>query len=384
MKAFLPNDIKDQNRKIIFDILLQEPQLARVEISERTTMSLVTVSKIIEHFEQIGLVKANGESREGSGGMGRKRVLYSFNPDSFMTIGIQIIGEKISAVLLNLYSEVVDQYEAPAEASFFEEEIKDIICDAVEALQKKAKKMQAHIIGMGVAVDGAINENKKTIRLRSSRNEEQDFLYEEILCSLKQYTDLPIILENDVNASAVAEFGYLDRSGQGPHDLLFISLGEGVGAGLVLDKKLHRGHNAGVGELEYMCFDTEYKSTPSSVGWLENKLSLDTLMEKFDYDYCFPERMSEQAKTESIDYIGKYIGLAISNIVGLLDMRTVILSGKTITAFPVDILEKVKEYVQNYIGWRLEMSVSAQVDSTAIGAAIISMERNLQKFLQEG
>lgn len=93
LKSFLPNDIKDENRKIIFEILLQNPELAKVEITEKTTMSFVTVSKIVTFFEQIGILTTSGESRDGSGGLGRKRSVYRFNENSYVTIGIQIIGK---------------------------------------------------------------------------------------------------------------------------------------------------------------------------------------------------------------------------------------------------------------------------------------------------
>lgn len=53
MKSFLPNDIKDENRKIVFDILLQYPELAKVEITEKTAMSFVTVSKIVTFLNRL-------------------------------------------------------------------------------------------------------------------------------------------------------------------------------------------------------------------------------------------------------------------------------------------------------------------------------------------
>lgn len=53
-EVFLPNDIKDENRKIIFDILMQNPELAKVEIAEKTAMSFVTVSKIVNFLKKSG------------------------------------------------------------------------------------------------------------------------------------------------------------------------------------------------------------------------------------------------------------------------------------------------------------------------------------------
>lgn len=381
MKSFLPNDIKDQNRKLIFDILLQEPELAKVEITERTTMSFVTVSKIVDFFEQIGIVAMNGESREGSGGLGRKRVVYSFNPNSYVTIGIQVIGNTVSAVLVNLYSEVIASYDTNTKVTFYEEYMFQVLENIVTHFQKIAEQFHSVIVGVGIGVDGAINERDKTIRMRTSNNQEEDYAYETILEKLEQQIDLPVILENDVNASAIAAFSELDRGGEGPEDLLQIALGEGIGAGLILDKKLHRGHNAGVGELEYMCFDTEYVRSPSSVGWLENKLNLEYLREVYHYMPEMTDMMDKGEIEESVTYISKYLALAITNIVSLLDMRTVILSGKTVLAFPEEILEKTKKYINKYTGWDLDISVGKKSDLTAVGAAILTLQSEMTKVI---
>lgn len=381
MKSFLPNDIKDQNRKIIFDILLQEPELAKVEVTERTTMSFVTVSKIMDFFEQIGIVSINGESKEGSGGLGRKRVMYNFNPNSYVTIGIQIIGSKVSAVLVNLYSQAIASYDTKTKVTFYEDRLSDTIEKIVQHFKKEADKFGSVIVGIGIGVDGAINERDKTIRMRSGMDKEEDYFYEEIIEKLKLQTKLPIILENDVNASTIAEFSYLDREGDGPEDLLQIALGEGVGAGLILNKKLHRGHKAGVGELEYMCFDMEYIRTPSSVGWLENKLKLEYLEETYHYAADGEVQMSNTEKEESVDYVSKYLALAITNIVSLLDTQAVILSGKTISVFPKEILERTKEHIRKYTGWELDITVSEKNNLTAVGAAILALQGEMTKVI---
>lgn len=381
MKSFLPNDIKDQNRKIVFDILMQEPELAKVEVSERTTMSFVTVSKIIDYFEQIGIVTLNGESREGSGGLGRKRSVYSFNPNSYSTIGIQLIGRKIQAVLVNLNNQVIASHDCEESLTFYDEEIFEVFTNIIEHFKEKAKDLQTIITGVGIGIDGAINMRNRTIRMRSSKDTEQDYPYEEIIKKLELENDLPILLENDVNASTIAEFIQVDRVGEGPNDLLQIALGEGIGAGLILDRKLHRGHNAGVGELEYMCFDTEHVNSPSSIGWLESKLNLDYLEAAFHYSTKTPNLMDKESAQQSVDYISKYLALAITNIVSLLDIETIIISGKTISVFPELILSKTTEYINRYTGWSLDISVSERKNSTAIGAAILSLQKEMDKVI---
>lgn len=161
MKSFLPNDIKDENRKIVFDILLQYPELAKVEITEKTAMSFVTVSKIVTFFEQIGLLTVTGESREGSGGLGRKRTVYRFNENSYTTIGIQIIGNTITAVLINLHGKIIDSYSVETDIPFYSQQFSSIFIEIVEHLKSKAKETNSVVLGIGIGVDGAINTRRK-------------------------------------------------------------------------------------------------------------------------------------------------------------------------------------------------------------------------------
>lgn len=382
MKSFLPNDIKDENRKIIFEILLQNPELTKVELAEKTTMSFVTVGKIVSFFEEINLLIKSGESRDGSGGLGRKRAVYRFNENSYVTIGVQIIGKRINAVLVNLYGEVIHSYYAETMITFYQEEFFLLFVKVIDQMKQITKEKKAAIAGVGIGIDGAINIGSKTIRMKIDGNKERDYPYEEIIQRLETEIGLPIILENDVNASTIAEFSKLDRFGNGPSDLVQIALGEGIGAGIIIDKKLHRGYKAGAGEMEYMCFDPKHVNTPLSVGWLESKLTIDYLSETFGLDINKIDHMADEAAEKCIDYVSQLLALAVTNIISFLDIDTVILSGKTIILFSDrKIVEKVGQYVKQFTGWEPTISVNLSDQSTATGVAILVMQKELIKIL---
>jgi predicted NBD/HSP70 family sugar kinase len=374
MKSFLPNNIKDENRKIIFDILLQHPELAKVEITEKTAMSFVTVSKIVNFFDQIGLLSATGESREGSGGLGRKRTIYRFNENSYVTIGIQTIGKKITALLVNLHSKIIDSYSLETPIPFYSDEFASMFEEIVTRMRKKAKETNSVILGIGIGVDGAINTRKKTIRIQTQDHHEEDYNYEPIIENLRNRVNLPILLENDVNASILAEFRNLENSEEAPTDLVHISVGEGVGAGIILNKELHRGFNASAGELEYMCFDPEYKKTPSSIGWLESRLGIKTLLNTYDLN-------SEKDFEACADYVSRHLALVITNIISILDINRIVISGKTIALFPERALSSIRTYVEQYTELTPTISVSDSMHSTAIGVAILILQQEMINVL---
>lgn len=382
MKSFLPNDIKDENRRIIFEILLQNPELAKVELTEKTTMSFVTVSKIVSFFEEINVLTRSGESRDGSGGLGRKRTVYRFNENSYVSIGVQIIGKIVNAVLVNLYSEVIHSHSIETPIPFYHEDFLSLFVEVISQMKHIAEEKKATIVGVGVGIDGAINNRNKTIRMKIDGNREGDYPYEEIIDKLETEIGLTIILENDVNASTIAEFSKLDRLGNGPSDLVQIASGEGIGAGIILDKKLHKGYKTSAGELEYMCFDPEYINNPLSVGWLESKLSFDYLLENFGIDVNQIDQMGEEKAEQCVDYISRLLALTVTNIISLLDIDHVILSGKTIILFSdLNILEKVGKYVKQFTGWEPFISANLSDQSTATGAAILVMQKEMTKII---
>ncbi|QHT63553.1 ROK family protein [Paenibacillus lycopersici] len=376
MKSFLPNDIKDENRKIIFDILLQHPELAKVEITEKTAMSFVTVSKIVNYFEQIGLLTATGESREGAGGLGRKRTVYRFNGNSYVTIGIQTIGKRMKALLVNLYGRIVDSYAIDTPIAFHGEQFAAVFDEIVERMRKKAEEIGGTIVGIGIGVDGAINRRKKTIRMHTADRREEDYPYEPIIDNLTQRARLPVLIENDVNASILAEFRNLENAEEPVNDLIHISVGDGVGAGIILNKELHRGFNASAGELEYMCFDPDYRKTPSSVGWLESKLGIETLHGSYDL-------ASAEGRDACAEYVARHLALVITNMISILDINRVVISGKTVALFPDRLLTRTAEYVTQYTDWDPKISVSDSSDSAAIGAAILILQQEMIHVLAD-
>lgn len=374
MRSYMPNDIKDENRKIIYDILLYNPELAKVEITEMTAMSFVTVSKIVDFFKEIGILTDTGESREGSGGLGRKRTVYRFNENRYVTVGIQMIGRTITALLVNLHGKIIDEYSIETEIPFYGEAFISIFEEIVGRMKDKAKKISGEVLGIGIGVDGAINIRKKTIRMRTRDYEEQDHLYEDIIERLKNIADLPILIENDVNASTLAEFSKLENDEKEAKDLVHIALGDGIGAGIILNKELHRGFNASAGELEYMCFDMEFRKSPSSVGWLESKLSIERLIQEFNLK-------DEKDKEVCIRYIAKHLALTITNIISLLDINQIIISGKTVALFPERLLASIQQYIEKFTDWTPTISVSESNQSTAIGVAILTMQNEMLKVI---
>lgn len=378
MKAYIPSDIKDYNRKTLFNILLENPSIAKVELAKMTTMSQVTIGKNIDFFESIGLVNQSGENREGAGGLGRKRVLYNFNPNCYTSIGIQVIGCRLNAVLINLKNQIIDEFSSPKEIFIWEDSAIDEIVNVFKYFKKRAKGLNSQIISIGIAIDGAINRIDKTFSMKINSTERRSFEYSEILDKIKTQIGINVSLENEIDSSVFAEFNKQIADNVDIKDLLEISLVSGIGAGVILNEKLYRGNKLSAGELESMCFDVNYTSTPTSVGWLESKLLPQYLEEKFNFKFDEINKMEDKARKECIEYVSQYVALAICNTVSLLAIQDIVLSGKIVNAFKVELLEKIEESLFKYTGWKLNIRLSELSNASALGVGMLAMENEVE------
>jgi predicted NBD/HSP70 family sugar kinase len=241
-------------------------------------------------------------------------------------------------------------------------------------MKKKADERGGTIIGVGLAIDGAINIRKRTVRMRVDEGVEKDFNYEEVIEKLESRVGLPVSLENDVNAATVAELNTLNSGDPGVKNLVNILVGEGIGAGIIINNELYRGMNASAGELEYMCFDENYQKTPSSIGWLEGKVKYSRLKNTYNLS-------TNEGIDVCVDYLSKKLALSIINIISILDIDHFILSGKSVSVFSDRLLENVKSCVEQYIDWNPTISISLVHNSSAIGAAILSLQHEMNEVL---
>ncbi len=233
------NSIKLANRKVILDLLLQERILTKQEISERTGFSFPTVSNSIGSLLQQGLVREAGTA-DSTGG--RKPKLIEFNPNSRFAFGVTIQGQGIRVVRSNIDMQIVDDVEVPIRRGASAAALVETICTSVSDMICRSGTSIQSFLGIGVAVSGYVN--RKTIMIEAASNLG---LKNVSLASLADRTGLAVYIENEANAAALAE----QRLGiaQGMSNLIYISITEGVGSGMIIDGRLYMGAHNRAGEL---------------------------------------------------------------------------------------------------------------------------------------
>jgi len=157
-----------------------------------------------------------------------------------LAIGVDIGGTKIAAGLISEHGEIVDsaRHETPAGAP---DEIAPIVAELVELLRGDHE-----ILGVGIGAAGFIDAARQTVLFAPNIN----WINEPLAAQVHDRVGLPVIVENDANAAAWGEFRF--GAGEDTNDLLLVTVGIGIGGGIVHDGQLFRGGFGVAAEIGHM------------------------------------------------------------------------------------------------------------------------------------
>ncbi|MNO24506.1 N-acetylglucosamine repressor [compost metagenome] len=262
--AGTPRAMRNLNELLILDEMIGGGPQSRADLSRLTGLSKPTVSSAITHLIGRGLVRETGRADNSQG---RKATWLEFNTHCFYVAGVDLGASRIRMALADMGGQIV-QYQqlAMPEGSMTETEFQTFLVQSLEGLLKEYgvswEKIKAAAIGIPGVVDPAGGEVSGLVSpLKGLENTLE-------LANVTRLFPVPVITENDVNLAALAEHSLSGDAG-GAGSLLYFSLGEGTGGGIIIDGQIYRGLGGGAGELANMRL---------SAGRLEDVLSAKGLL----------------------------------------------------------------------------------------------------------
>jgi predicted NBD/HSP70 family sugar kinase len=230
------------NQAVILDAIRRAPEgIARVELVERTGLSPQTISNVVRRLVDDGLVR---EDRKTVSGPGKPRTVLELEVSSRIAIGIHLDPAVMTVVALNLHGEVVASTDHRMPGVGEPDGIVPQMADAVENLIAAAGLDRSRILGVGLAAPGPI-DGVEGMMVSPPMLPGWDRV--PLRVPLEELIDLPVWLDKDVTAAAVAELWASDRDA--PSSFAFIYLGTGLGAGVVLENEVQHGSSGNIGEI---------------------------------------------------------------------------------------------------------------------------------------
>lgn len=228
------DDVRVANRWSILQAMVDAGPASRATLAHRTGLSVPTVATILAEFADEGFVGAAGQE-DDTGGRPARRFLL--DPAARHVLGVDLSGHRALALRVDLLGRVVARHDGIPLRPGLE-------ADLVAWLQELVSDPQgAPVARVAVAVPGIVDPIDGRIDLAPALGWHRFALAE----SLEGALGRPILLENDVNALALAELGY--GVGAGAEHVVYLAIGSGVGAGLIVNGQLLRGAHAAAGEI---------------------------------------------------------------------------------------------------------------------------------------
>ncbi|GAB6090764.1 ROK family transcriptional regulator [Spirochaeta dissipatitropha] len=351
MKRTGDNDfIKELNYKLILDAIRIHEPISRVELSRLTGLTRSTCTLICERMIRQGIIMETGK---GDSTGGRPRILLQLNPEVGVVLGFKLMDDGFSCASVDLrggifskQSQTINKHSEPEYyLNMFDNFVEKCICDHKNAYA------QIPVLGLGLGLGGRIS-SADGIVLDSSILGWKNV---SIGPRLEEKFGLPVFVENDVNTFAIGEkyFG----AGKAFDNFLCVSVGEGIGLGIILDGNLLCGAHHGAGEIGHIKVTTE-DSAPicacSRRGCLEAFTADRALIEAYHSrtgKHILPEALTDLAQDgdsnalEVFAQAGTYLGIAISTLINLFDPQALIIGGERANAAPY-FLPNLKEAVR--------------------------------------
>lgn len=385
--------LRDLNQSIVLNLVAAAGPLSRTALARLSGLPAATVTRIAGDFVAAGLIQETA-SDESSGG--RRPILLRVNPAAGYVAGVKLREDTLTVALCDLGCAVVHQCEA---------DLPDVephravatIAAAVDRCIGQAGVARAGVLGVGIGLSGRIDSARGLCRYSAILGWRDVDLGPALEYKLR----LPVRVDNDVNTLAVAErqFG----AGRGAADFLLITVGRGVGLGIVVGGEIYRGARGGAGEFGHMTVDTAPDAPACNCG---KRGCLEAVASDYGIVQAATGRepghgiesamdavlaraaAGDEAVRAIFDRAGAALGIAVANLINIFDPALVLLGGEGLRAGEL-LLGPARAAIPRHAFGRsrddiaLEMCPTAEVD-WARGAASLVLRELFRPPIYEG
>ena len=307
-------------------------------------------------------------------------------------IGVDVGGTNVKIALVSDKGKIIYSNSIPTRAEMGYEHTINSMKDAIRDLLKETKMKPTDVEGMGFGFPGQIDCKKGIVRLAPNIPGWIDIPIAKIM---ESEFEIPTRVDNDVRTATLGELNY--GAGVGCENLVCITVGTGIGSGLVINGKLVRGANNAAGEIGHIKLNMDggplcgcgdrgcleaYASGPSIVAMAEEYIrgGKSTKYRELANPDITPYIVAVAAKEgdpvarQIFRIMGEYIGKGLTSVVNLLNPEKIIIGGGVAEAGDI-LLDPIKETIQKRamtIQREVEI-VPAQLGNTAgvIGASLL-------------
>lgn len=330
--------IRAINRSTVLNTIKNHGPLSRTAIAQRTGLSAATITAITGELIQRGLIF---EKEEGNSSGGRRPILLALNPAGGCVIGIKLAEDRLTGALTDLKATVLARTTLPLKHPSLDSVIAGIV-ELVNRLLLSTQNRPRRFLGVGIGLAGIVDDRRGLLR-HSPIFGWKDVPLTDLLTTR---IGAPIYIDNDVNTLTITELWF--GKGKGTDNFLTVTIGRGVGLGIVVNGQVYLGARGGVGELGHTVIDPEGNVCPCGKrGCLETYVADPALMRMAGEAARWGElpsppqdigelvslaRSGNVAAQAILARAGEVLGVGIANLINILNPELIIISGEGVRA----------------------------------------------------
>ena len=254
--------LRDLNLRTVLQLLRVHQPCSCSDLARYSGLSVPTVASSVGRLEEIGLAKRLGK---GLSSGGRPPHLLRFNETYGYVAGIDIMGSLIRVGIADLSGQLLGESEGDIGDRLWPMAVVERIVSMVATLREELRIPAKRLLAAGVAAPGITDVAAGLVVSVPSMPGWENVPLERLLA---EKLGVPVTVENDVNLAALGEHSY--GIAQGERNFVFVHVGRGVGAGLIINGQVHHGPEWTAGEIGYLLvFGKLQPVRKSQVGALE-------------------------------------------------------------------------------------------------------------------
>ncbi len=370
---------KRHNNQLVLSTIYQKGEISRAEIARSTHLTATTVSNIVAEYMKMGLVAETGSMTLARG---KPPTLLSVVDDAYHLIGLDLARSEFQGAVMNLRGEQIHRASIAIDGQTGEATL-NLVYEIIDQLLAQA---EAPLLGIGIAAPGIIDAEHGIVRHAVNFGwyglPMRDLLTERY--------DLPVHIANDNHVAVLAEQTFGKHKGS--QDLVVFKVGHGIGAGIILNGRLFYGAGHGAGEIGHVkVIENGELCSCGNHGCLETIASSRAIVKRaqaiaendpgsslHQFAPDLPEMKiadvvqafgaGDPALQTLVAEIGRILGMALANIVGVLSVPTILIAG-SVAAFGDPLLAEMQMVVDT--GSLSHLASHTQIEPASLDQDIV-------------
>jgi predicted NBD/HSP70 family sugar kinase len=363
-----PPLLKNLNERTVLDAIRDGAPISRAEISRRVGISKPTVSQALQSLLEAGLVR---EAADDPDGPSYGAVFFEPVPEAAIVLGLDLGARFLRGAICDLVGVVRARQDVElvgADAAAVLDAFVSLRDSLVAATGLPGDLIDTAVVGVPAVVDTATG----VVGLTSV--EGMDGMH--FADAAAERLGVPVIVDNDTNLAAVGE-QWLGVA-RGLEDFVFLSVGTGLGAGLVLRGEVHRGHNGAAGEVDLVSAGAANGDIDPCAGALSDVArrlagsfeGVTALSAPYDpRDVFGAARAGDALARRIVDEEARRIALHVVPIAAVADVALVVLGGGLGTNGDL-LLEPVRERLGKWLPYPPRVEVSSLGEAAVLTGAL--------------